>query len=389
MIPRLGVLAYHPIQYHAPLHQLLAKRGNVELDVMFLSDTGSHPAVDPGFGIPVSWDIDLLSGYAHRFLTRTGSTPSAVERIGALARWLPAHDAVVINGYNSPWMLMAMALCRMHRVPYLLRASSHPQGRSTGVRRYVRRVGTRLVVAGSAGGLAMGLLNQEFYLKRRARSIIFAPNSIDDERFACPPQVGRSDLLAGWGLKDNRPVIAFCGKLIPRKRPLDLAAAVRLLPFEVITLFVGDGSLADSVRAALIPGSGVVTGFVNQADLPSYYHAADILVLPSESETWGLVVNEAMACGALPVVSDRVGCAPDLASGVGELFPYGDVQALAGALRRAVARLDDARTRGRIRQHIDRYSLARTAAGFEQAAHDVAGRRDRARQSSLAPKPDA
>jgi glycosyltransferase involved in cell wall biosynthesis len=286
-------------------------------------------------------------------------------------------------------MLMAMALCRMRRVPYLLRATSHPQGQSTGVRRYVRRVGTRLVVAGSAGGLAMGKLNQEFYLKSRARSTIFAPNSIDDERFACPPQVGRSDLLARWGLKDNGPVIAFCGKLIPRKRPLDLVAAVKLLPFEVITLFVGDGALADSVRTALIPGSGVVTGFVNQADLPSYYHAVDILVLPSASETWGLVVNEAMACGALPVVSDRVGCAPDLASGVGEIFPYGDVHALADALRRAVARLDDTRTRNRIRQHINRYSLARTAAGFEQAARDVAGRRDRARRSSLAPEQDA
>jgi hypothetical protein len=102
MIPRLGILAYHPIQYHAPLHQLLAKRGNVELDVLFRYDTGFQPAVDRGFGVPVSWDIDLLSGYAHRFLSRTDSASSVVTRIGALARWLPAHDAVVINGYSSP-----------------------------------------------------------------------------------------------------------------------------------------------------------------------------------------------------------------------------------------------------------------------------------------------
>jgi glycosyltransferase involved in cell wall biosynthesis len=373
MPPRLGVLAYHPIQYHAPLHQLLAKRGKVELDVLFLSDAGFRLAVDPEFGVPVAWDIDLLSGYTHRFLGKSSSRSSLAMRIRALARWLPSHDAVVINGYTSPWMLLAMTLCRIRGIPYLLRASSHPRGQATGIRRYLRRAGTRLVVAGSSNGLVMGKLNEEFYRQNHARSVTFAPNSVDNERFACSPEIGRSDLLARWGLKDNKPVVVFCGKLIPRKRPLDLAAAVRLLPFEVNTLFVGDGSLADSVRASLIRGAGVVTGFVNQSDLPAYYHAADVLVLPSESETWGLVVNEAMACDTLPVVSDRVGCAPDLASDVGEVFSCGNVPALAAALGRAVARLDDPRTHDWIRQHVDRYSLASTAAGFEQATYEAAG----------------
>jgi glycosyltransferase involved in cell wall biosynthesis len=384
MRPRLGVLAYHPIQYHAPLHQLLAKRGNVELDVLFLSDVGFRSAIDPEFGIPVAWDIDLLSGYTHRFLAKAGSPASLAARICALARWLPSHDAIVVNGYSSPWMLLAMAFCRLRGIPYLLRASSHPQGQARGIRRHLRRAGTRLVVAGSSGGLLMGKLNEEFYRMNRARSVTFAPNSVDNERFAHSPGIGRSDLLARLGLKDDKPVIAFCGKLIPRKRPLDLAAAVRLLPFAVNTLFLGDGSLADDVRASLIPGAGVVTGFVNQSDLPAYYHAADILALPSESETWGLVVNEAMACGALPVVSDRVGCAPDLASGVGEVFPCGDIPALAAALGRAVARLGDPRAHDRIRQHVERYSLACTAVGFEQAAYEAAGR-----QSSLATARDA
>jgi glycosyltransferase involved in cell wall biosynthesis len=372
MSPRLGVLAYHPIQYHAPLHQLLAERANVEIDVLFLSDTGIRSAVDPEFGIPVAWDIDLLSGYTHRFLAGAGSPQNLARRIWTLARWLPCHDAVVVNGYTNPWMLLAMTLCRLRGIPYLLRASSHPQGQATGIRRYLRRAGTRLVVAGSSGGLVMGKVNEEFYRLNRARSVTFAPNSVDNERFGRPPGIGRSDLLAQWGLKDNKPVIAFCGKLISRKRPLDLAAAVRLLPFEVNTLFVGDGSLADRIRASLVPATGVVTGFVNQSDLPAYYHAADILVLPSESETWGLVVNEAMACGALPVVSDRVGCARDLAAGVGEVFPWGNVPALAAALARAVARLDDPGARDQIRQHVERYSLACTAAGYEQATYHAA-----------------
>jgi glycosyltransferase involved in cell wall biosynthesis len=373
MSPRLGVVCYGPIQYHTPLWQLLTKRRKVELDVLFLSDSGLSPKVDPSFGVPISWDIDLLSGYAYSFLSTTEQFTSRSKKISALARWLPSHDVIVVNGYTSPWMLLTMAICRTRRIPYFLRASSHPEGQSAGLRRYLRPTATRLAVSGAAGGLSMGKLNDEFYRQTHARSVIFAPNSVDNERFAYPPPVGRSDLLAQWGLKDSRPAILFSGKLIPRKRPLDLVAAVRRLPQEVNTLFVGDGMLAEPIRASLPADRAVVTGFINQSSLPSYYHAADILVLPSEIETWGLVVNEAMAAGALPVVSDRVGCAPDLVHDVGEVFRCGDVLDLANALSRALARVDDPKTRDRVRKHVALYSLERTAEGFEQATQSVSG----------------
>jgi len=164
----------------------------------------------------------------------------------------------------------------------------------------------------------------------------------------------------------------FSGKLIPRKRPLDLVSALRYLATEVNVLFVGDGSLAGQIRAAQPMRNLAVTGFVNQSEIPAYYHAADVLVLPSEVETWGLVVNEAMAAGTLPVVSDQVGCVPDLVRGVGEVFRCGDVRDLAGAVSRALARARDPRTCEQVRTHVDRYSLKRTAEGFERAALSVA-----------------
>jgi glycosyltransferase involved in cell wall biosynthesis len=136
---------------------------------------------------------------------------------------------------------------------------------------------------------------------------------------------------------------------------------------------VGDGALADEVRACLPPGAGAITGFVNQSELPAYYHAADIIVLPSEREPWGLVINEAMAAGVLPVVSDRVGAAPDLVAGVGEVYPCGDTARLADALDRALALADNPETRDRMRQHAARYCLSRTATGYEQAALAVSG----------------
>ena len=366
MNPRLGIVAHAPIQYHTPLYRLLAKRGRVELDVLFLSDRGLSPVIDPDFGLQIAWDIDLVTGYAHRFLNTAKDPASLARRVWTLTRWLTSHDAIVVNGYNSPWMLLTMAMCRLRKIPYMLRTSSHPQGPSTGFRRLVRRILTRVVVSGSTGALSMGQLNNEFYRANHARSVTFAPNSVEDKRFAAPPPISRSMLLAQWGLKDNKPLVLFSGKLIPRKRPLDLVAAIERLPREVNVLFVGDGSLAGPVRSSLSPDSGVVTGFVNQSALTSYYHAADVLVLPSESETWGLVVNEAMAAGTLPIVSDRVGCAPDLVRDLGETFHCGDVTDLAGALSRAIARAGDPQLRSRVRQRVERYSLARTAAGYER-----------------------
>ena len=105
-------------------------------------------------------------------------------------------------------------------------------------------------------------------------------------------------------------------------------------------IFVGDGedksALKDLAPDAIFPG------FVNQGDLPAYYDLADVFVLPSEKEPWGLAVNEAMACGTAVVVSDQVGCAPDLIDkSVGAVFPSGDADALADALTQCLAHADE------------------------------------------------
>jgi glycosyltransferase involved in cell wall biosynthesis len=371
---RLGVLDFHPIQYHAPLYRRLAERGHLDLDVLYLRGHGQRACVDPGFGVPVAWNVDLLSGYDSGFLA-----PATLgRRVAALARWIRSRDVVVIYGHSDPWMLLGALACVLSRTPYLLRGDAGPAGPGAGARRAARAVVARAVVSASAGGLAVGSRNAAFYRKYGTRPVTFAPHSVDNDRFARDPAERGPDLLSRLGMPPaGRPVIMFCGKLQPYKRPLDLVAAVARLPREVTLLMVGDGPLAGLARDGQRPGQGVVTGFVNQAELPSYYHAADILVLPSAAEPWGLVVNEAMAAGALPVVSDGVGAAPDLVAGLGEIYPAGDVAALAAALARALDRVTgtgaDAGLAKRLRERVDRYGIAATAAGFEQAARQAAG----------------
>ena len=94
--PRLGILDFGPIQYHTPLYQRLGSRANVELDVLFLSDNGLRPMMDKLFGVEISWDTDLLSGYSHRFLAREEEKPSVSA--------LPArsHTAVPHSSLRPP-----------------------------------------------------------------------------------------------------------------------------------------------------------------------------------------------------------------------------------------------------------------------------------------------
>ncbi|MDT3443977.1 MULTISPECIES: glycosyltransferase [unclassified Pseudofrankia] len=370
---RLGVLATHVIQYQAPLYRELARRNRVDLEVAFLTDAGARVYLDPGFGRELRWDVDLLSGYPNRVLGVGASPARHPAGLTRLAAWVRAQDALVVHGYDSPWMLAAIALARGIGRPYLLRCESWRRGGQPRWR-VVRDPLARAVVSRCAAGLAIGAHNDAFYAAFGAPRAVFAPYSVDNDHFrtgADAARPRRAERLAELGLPADRPVVLYSAKLIPRKRPLDLVEAVRRLDGRVALLVVGDGPLLEQTRRRCAGLAAACVGFVNQAELPSYYGLADVLALPSEHETWGLVVNEAMAAGALPVVSEAVGAAPDLVEGLGHVFPIGDVDRLADCLAAAADTVEDPeagpRLRMRVRERVDRYSLAATADGYERA----------------------
>lgn len=377
--PRLGVLATHPIQYQVPLYQALTRRGHVDLEVAFLSDAGLRSYRDPGFGRDVRWDVDLTSGYRFVVLARDGSgVLSRLALVPRLAGWIRRQSAVVVHGHRHPGMLLAVLLCRLLRRPYLLRGEAQVQGLGTSPgRRVARALVARAVVRGSAAALPIGTGNAAFYRRFGQDRLFSAPYSVDDARFAVAPAQDRASFLCALGLDPALPVVLFCGKLIPVKRPCDVIEAFGMLTAPASLLIVGEGPLRREVEQRLPERGAALAGFLNQAALPAAYHAADVLVLPSSQEPWGLVVNEAMHAGVIPVVSDRVGCAPDLVSGVGEVFPCGDVPALASAIDRALARAATAEARSAAKGRAAAFSLARTAEGYEAAATFVQARRDR------------
>jgi glycosyltransferase involved in cell wall biosynthesis len=183
--------------------------------------------------------------------------------------------------------------------------------------------------------------------------------------------------------REGATVFAFAGKFVARKRPSDFLDALRHAHDNgapVAGLMIGSGPEESSLRALARDLPVRFAGFQNQTDIATWYAAADCLVLPSDGrETWGLVVNEAMATGLPAIVSDEVGCGPDLITTgeTGWLFPVGNVRALANCMSNTAARppAEVARMRAAVAARIAKYSCDAATAGTLAALDQLTKRK--------------
>jgi glycosyltransferase involved in cell wall biosynthesis len=345
---RLAVVASHPIQYYAPVFRELAQR--IDLKVFFAHRATQNDQAKAGFGIGFDWDIDLLSGYEHVFLRNVAIQPGLDRFAGCDTpeigtKLAEGHfDAVLVHGWYLKSFLQAIFGAKRYGFPVLVRGDSH--------------LGTpRSKLKQSAKAIAypafLRLFDAALYVGKRSKAywtnyhypptrLFFSPHCVDTEWFATRTTVAsRYALRERLGITPDTNVALFAGKLVPFKRPLDFVAAAALMKtagHKIVLLAAGAGPL-EIEMAAMARAAGVtlhLLGFCNQTEMPAVYAASDVLVLPSDGhETWGLVANEALACGRPIVLSDTVGAAPDLAGDkvAGRVFPVGDIGALANALR--------------------------------------------------------
>jgi glycosyltransferase involved in cell wall biosynthesis len=373
MTLRLGFLVSHPIQYYAPIFRELDRL--CDLTVFFAHRQTSEGQAKAGFGVTFDWDVDLLAGYRSCFLTNVARQPST-DRFGGcdtpgIAQEIERgrFDGFVVPGWGLRSYLQAVRACRHARVPVMVRGDSQLPGRRSPAVRLAKSLLYRRMMHRFDGYLYVGRRSREYFLHYGApeQRLFFAPHCIDNAAFGGAARPSRAS--------GDRRRLLFAGKLIERKRPLDLVRAAALLQDrggKVEIAFAGSGELEPELRRASQQAGvpAVFHGFVNQSALPATYAAADLLVLPSDArETWGLVVNEAMACGLPAVVSDAVGCGPDLIEegATGAVFPLGDVTGLADAVERILA-LDPGRSRAAVSAKIALYSPGCTAQGIMTAA---------------------
>jgi glycosyltransferase involved in cell wall biosynthesis len=391
---RLTVVLTHPVQYYAPWFRHIAAQCP-ELDLTALYATEPTAAQQgAGFGVPFQWDTPLVEGYRCRILRAARPRESVqsdrfwgldVPEIGA-ALEESRPDVVLIPGWHSVTLVRALWACRRARIPTLYRGDTHLGHRPTGWRAAVWGVRTRRLLRLFDGHLSVGTRAREYltHFGVDPRRVFDAPHAVDNELFARTSSLHRAPAArtaarASWGLEPQSFVVLFVGKLEPRKRPLDLIRAMAGLGSRASVLVVGTGELltACRVEADRLGLCAAWAGFLNQSELGRAYAVADCLVLPG-NESWGLVVNEAMATGLPCVVADRVGCAPDLVTpgATGEIFPAGNLAELAEALGRIRAGVESGRDYARAcRERAASHSFDRTTAGLLAACRAVAGPR--------------
>jgi glycosyltransferase involved in cell wall biosynthesis len=394
---RVAYLLSHPIQYQSPLLRRLAQQPGLELTVLYTSDFSVRSYHDKGFGASVQWDVPLLGGYSHEFLPRLLDSHD-VSFFRPLNRGIfrrlrqGRFDVLWIHGYATLNSWIAMAAAKMLGIPVLLRTDStlidHPRGP---LKLALKSIFFRILRHFTYGVLSVGQRNTEYWRHHLGQDIpVFSiPYAVDNEYFqerCSAASATREKLRQQLDLEADRPVLLFASKLLARKCCVDLVEAylelvrrsqveqaARPLPY---LLIVGEGEQRPQIEARLQQASAEdrkdvrLLGFRNQSELPRFYNLCDVFVLPSIHEPWGLVVNEAMNAGKAIVVSDEVGCQPDLVENGdnGLVFRARNVDALAGTLASVLADPAVYRKMGeRSLQRIQAFSFEANVKGLMQA----------------------
>lgn len=351
---KLAVLTSHPIQYQVPLFRKLAAK--IDLTVYFCSRLGVDGKVDPGFGVPVRWDRPLLEGYSHRFLTNYSPLASPLSFFSFINPGILSelkknrYDAVFIHGYGYATAVLAILFSE---IPVIFHGETVVKNDQNGM----KRAAVRRLLSKTKAFLYIGEKSRQFYQSFGIpdNKLFFSPYSVDNDFFleeAKKWKPRQMELKREARIPEHLPVILYVSKLTNRKRPFDLLKAFQPIHKEAALVFVGDGEEATALKAYVRKESiqnVYFQGFKNQTELPRYYAMADIFVLPSAFETWGLVVNEAM-CFELPIITtDQVTSGVDLvASGEnGYLYPVGETEKLTNALKKLVLSKDERAAMGK------------------------------------------
>lgn len=303
---------------------------NIDLHVYYAHRQTPDGQASAGFSTSFDWDLPLLEGYGSTFLNNVSRQPSIQSFFGCNTPQIEEHiqlgnyDALLMFGWNKLSFLQGWRGAFRAGIPVMVRLDSQLGSMRSTFKRALKRPLYSLVLPRAADYLSPGK-RSDAYLQHYGVSeqrIHRVPHMIDVKRFAKGAQEARASGTAAalrekHGARPDETVFLTVGKLIPKKRPMLMLEALSRLGREadVTVWMIGDGPLENEIDARIATEGLNVRriGFVNQTELPNYYAAANCLVLPSNAdETWGLVVNEAQACGLPSIVSEEAGCAPEL-----------------------------------------------------------------------------
>jgi glycosyltransferase involved in cell wall biosynthesis len=356
---RVLIISSHPVQYASPIFRQMARHPQLEIQVAYCSLQGAEAAVDPEFGVEVKWDVPLLDGYPWVHVPNRSPWPRLGRFFGLVNPGLwglirsGQYDAVVsYTGYAYLSFWIAAVAAKRSGVPLLCSTDAYNLGGANPKRwkSWVKRQCLPFVYRVYDVVLAPSEATARFVasLGIPAERILPIPLVVDNEWWGREAdRTDRRAVRARWGIPEHCGVLLFSAKLQPRKRPQDVLRAFAMMDRPDCFLIVaGDGPLRKDLEQeakTLGVSQRVITlGFVNQAQLPELYRAADLYVLPSQWDGCPLAVCEAMACGCPVVLSDAIPGRFELVRHrtTGFIYRCGDVGGLAAILREALGDLE-------------------------------------------------
>ena len=319
---KIAIITSHPIQYNAPLFAFLAKDSRIDIKVFYTWGTEVLcEKYDPHFQQNIKWDIPLLDGYNYEFIRNTSKKPGShyfngiinpnlnqeIEKWGAEIVWVwgwafNSHLKALryFHGKKEVWFRGDSTLL------------NEPKGIS--IKKQLRRIFLKWVYNKVDKAFYVGSHNKDYFTKHGLNEdqLIFAPHAIDSVRFSDSTgdfldQANR--LRNQLGVSKNDHLVFFVGKFEPNKNLIDLINQFNNSSMKL--LLVGNGPQENKLRE-IAKENIYFLPFQNQSMMPIIYRIGDALILNSKSETWGLVINEALACGVPVIASDKCGGSIDL-----------------------------------------------------------------------------
>jgi len=321
-VKKLAIITTHPIQYYAPWFAMLSERNKLILKVFYTFSQWKNNFVDKGFLKEVKWDIPLLENYDYEFVENTSKKPDLFSFFGIENKNLNSKiseynpDAILFIGWNYASHLGAMRFFHGKKKIWF-RGDSTLLDENFGIKKFLRRQFLKRVYNYVDTAFYVGQNNKNYFLAHnlKEKNLVFSPHAIDNERFSTNEKEFET-LAQKWreelNIPQNSKTILFAGKFENKKNPLFIIQAAKDLP-DFTFILTGDGELKKKLLSESLPNL-VFLPFQNQTQMPILYRLANIFVLPSKGpgETWGLAINEAMACKRAVLVSNKCGCAIDL-----------------------------------------------------------------------------
>ena len=380
---KLAIITTHPIQYQIPLFKKL-KKSKIKAHVFFASRHGlSSNEIDHEFKVKVNWKINqnLTSKYKNFF---SPNQKFSINDFRLSFSGLEKHfiknkyDAVLLCGWNKLIYLKAFFLAKKLKIKTILRVETNLNLQISPIKKNIKYFILKYLFKYIDYFLYIGILNKFFFLKHGvpSKKLFSSPYCVDNEYFK-KKKIKKTKLKKKLNL-NYKIIILYVGKFIERKKPLDYLELTKKFIHnkQVHFVMIGNGDLMHDCKKFIknnFLNNVSIIGFKNQNELKNYYHISDLLVITSKYETWGLVINEAMASGLPVIATKQCGATEDLIKNAktGYLYNHYELNKLFSNFNKFLNKIDlKKKIKKNIQIKIKNYNYEQTISSLKKILND-------------------